>query len=207
MAMRLLRPKGDGTPSLRLDGARVYLRPPVEDDFEPWAALREASRPFLTPWEPTWSSDTLTLPAYRRRIRQYAADWRGDQGYTFFVFRRADDALAGGVGLTNVRRGIVMSASLGYWMGESFAGLGFGTDAVRAVIRFAFGHLLLNRVEAACIPENEPSRRLLLRVGFEQEGYARRYLRINGAWRDHLLFAMLSDRSDPRPDTRPDVRA
>jgi ribosomal-protein-alanine N-acetyltransferase len=191
--MRLLRPRADSPPILRLVGEKIYLRPPQEEDFDTWAALREESRDFLVPWEPTWPSDALTLSSYRRRLRQHAIDWRSDSGYSFFIFRSTDDALLGGVSLSNVRRGIVMSASLGYWMGAPYARRGYGSDGVRTILRFAFGQLMLNRVEAACIPENDASRRLLERVGFEQEGYARKYLRINGEWRDHLLFAMLAE--------------
>jgi ribosomal-protein-alanine N-acetyltransferase len=82
-------------------------------------------------------------------------------------------------------------------MGEAYAGRGLMTDAVRAIVPYVFETLRLHRLEAACLPTNEPSKRLLRRVGFTEEGYARQYLRIDGAWRDHVLFAMLE--SDPRP--------
>ena len=103
----------------------------------------------------------------------------------------------GGVTLSNVRRGVAQAASVGYWIGERFARQGYMTEAVLAVVEFAFEELGLHRVEAACLPENDASRSLLLKVGFRQEGYARQYLRINGKWQDHLLFEMLRD--DPRP--------
>ncbi len=70
------------------------------------------------------------------------------------------------------------------------------TEAVCAALRFAFGPLRLNRVEAACLPSNAASQRVLEKVGFAREGRARRYLRINGQWQDHDLFALLQD--DPR---------
>lgn len=180
-----------------VDGARVTLRFPRATDFDEWARLREASRAFLTPWEPTWASDELTRGAYRRRLRRYADDIRADQAYAFFAFRQDNGALVGGLTLSGIRRGVTQSCSLGYWMGEAHAGRGLMTDAVRAIVPYVFETLRLHRLEAACLPTNEPSKRLLRRVGFTEEGYARQYLRIDGAWRDHVLFAMLEN--DPRP--------
>ena len=103
-----------------------------------------------------------------------------------------DDALVGGIGLSNVRRGVSETASLGYWVGEPYARQGYMSAALPLVLDFAFERLRLHRVEAACLPTNIPSRALLTRAGFHQEGHARQYLCIEGKWQDHLLFAMLS---------------
>lgn len=178
---------------LRLVGDRVFLRPPERGDYEEWATLRARSRGFLAPWEPTWPPDALSRSSYRSRLARYAEDWRTDQGYNFFIFRREDEALAGGVGLSNVRRGVAETASLGYWMGEPFAGRRYMTAALPLVLDFAFARLRLHRVEAACLPTNVPSRSLLLRTGFREEGYARGYLLIDGKWQDHVLFAILRE--------------
>jgi ribosomal-protein-alanine N-acetyltransferase len=178
---------------LRLVGDRVFLRPPERGDYEAWASLRARSRGFLAPWEPTWPPDALSRSNYRSRLSRYAEDWRTDQGYNFFIFRNDDDALAGGVGLSNVRRGVAETASLGYWIGEPFARQRYMTAALPLVLDFAFIRLRLHRVEAACLPSNVPSRALLLRTGFQQEGYARGYLLIDGKWQDHLLFAILRE--------------
>ena len=175
-----------------IEGESVFLRIPEMGDFAEWAALRERSRGFLTPWEPTWPADDLTRGAFRRRLRRYAEDVRTDQAYAFLVFRGSDDALVGGLTLANVRRGVAQTASLGYWMGAPFAGRGYMSAAVRAVTSFSFGPLRLHRLEAACIPTNAPSMRLLESTGFQREGLARRYLCINGAWQDHLLYALLA---------------
>jgi ribosomal-protein-alanine N-acetyltransferase len=195
--MAFLRSVTQGDVFDPVDGERVTLRFPRAIDFDEWARLREASRNFLTPWEPTWASDELTRGAYRRRLRRYADDIRADHAYAFFAFLRGNGALVGGLTLSGVRRGVTQSCSLGYWMGEAHAGRGLMTDAVRAIVPYVFETLRLHRLEAACLPTNEPSKRLLRRVGFTEEGYARQYLRIDGAWRDHVLFAMLE--SDPRP--------
>jgi ribosomal-protein-alanine N-acetyltransferase len=162
-------------------------------DYGDWAALREASREFLIPWEPIWPADDLTRGAFRRRVRRYAEDLRTDQGYAFLILSNADGALLGGLTLANIRRGVAQAASLGYWMGLPFVRRGYMTAAVRAIIPFAFTSLRLHRLEAACIPSNAASIRLLEKTGFAREGYAREYLCINGAWQDHLLFARLAD--------------
>jgi len=174
-------------------GEGVMLRIPQVTDYGDWAALRELSRDFLTPWEPTWPVDDLSRSAFRRRIRRYAEDLRTDQGYAFLIIRSSDNALVGGLTLANVRRGVAQAGSLGYWMGQPFVDRGYMTAAVRAVIPFAFGTLRLHRLEAACIPTNTASIRLLENTGFIREGYARDYLCINGIWQDHLLYGRLKD--------------
>ena len=118
-------------------------------------------------------------------------DWRDDQGYAFFLHRNDDGALVGGMTLTNVRRGVAQTVSLGYWMGQRFAGKGYMSAAVRTIIPYAFGALGLRRVEAACVPHNAASVGLLERVGFSREGVARQYLCINGTWMDHALYAFV----------------
>ena len=174
-------------------GDGVVLRTPQMTDYTEWAALREKSRAFLTPWEPTWPEDDLSRGAFRRRIRRYVEDLRADQGYAFLIVRGADNALVGGLTIANVRRGVAQAGSLGYWMGQPFARQGYMTAAVRAIVPFAFTTLRLHRLEAACIPTNTGSIRLLENTGFVREGYAREYLCINGAWQDHLLYARLKD--------------
>lgn len=174
-------------------GQKVELRAPEMRDFEAWSALRGASREFLRPWEPTWPPNDLTRPAFRARIKRYGQDVRADASYPFFIYRLGDGVLVGGLTLGQIRRGVAQTASLGYWMGEAHAGQGLMSDAVRALLPYAFATLRLRRIEAACLPENAPSIRLLERIGFTREGYARSYLCIAGAWRDHLLYAILAN--------------
>ena len=194
MALFRLGPTSENATFVRGEG--VYLRPPDMRDFEAWAGLRERSRAFLTPWEPTWPGDDLTRSSFRRRLRRHQQEIDSDEAYPFLVFRE-DDALLGGLTLGQVKRGVVQAATLGYWIGAPYAGRGFMSRAARAAISFAFSTLRLHRIEASCLPHNEASIRLLERVGFTREGYARAYLRINGAWQDHLLYSLLE--SDPTP--------
>ena len=181
----------DPLPSVMGEG--VMLRTPQVTDHTEWAALREQSREFLTPWEPIWPADDLSRSAFRRRIRRYAEDLRSDQSYAFLIFRSTDGRLVGGLTLANVRRGVAQAGSLGYWMGLPHVRHGYMTAAVRAIIPFAFSTLRLHRLEAACIPTNTASIGLLENTGFIREGYAREYLCINGIWQDHLLYGRLKD--------------
>jgi [ribosomal protein S5]-alanine N-acetyltransferase len=176
-----------------IEGAGVFLRAPQSGDYAEWAALRETSRAFLTPWEPTWPADDLTRSAFRRRLRRYTEDQRNDQAYAYFLFRSGDQVLVGGLTLANLRRGVAQAGSLGYWIGAPYARRGYMTAAVAALIPYAFTTLRLHRLEAACIPTNAASISLLEKTGFEREGYAREYLCINGQWQDHLLYARLRD--------------
>jgi ribosomal-protein-alanine N-acetyltransferase len=178
--------------SLTLNGRGVRLRAPRLRDYRAWATLRRQSHGFLQPWEPTWPEDDLDRNAYRRRLAAYSREIDAGAAYPFFIFRTADDALVGGATLSNVRRGVAQMATLGYWMGQPYAGQGYMSAAMRPLIGFAFGGLGLHRVEAACLPENEASRRLLLKSGFREEGRARAYLKINGRWSDHLLFGVIA---------------
>jgi ribosomal-protein-alanine N-acetyltransferase len=176
---------------------RLYLRPPVRADWAPWAELRGESREFLVPWEPTWPDDALTKPAFRRRLARYSEDWSRDLGYSFFIFRRVDDSIVGGITIANVRRGVAQTCSFGYWVGKRYARQGYMTEAVHGACTFVFDQLSLHRVEAACLPINEPSKGVLLQSGFRYEGLAKRYLKIDGRWQDHMQFALLREEFYP----------
>ncbi len=188
---------GASFPAVTLRGQTLYLRPPRQQDFEEWATLRAESRAYLEPWEPIWPADALTRASFSRRIKRQAAEWQADAGYAFLLFARPGgarfDKLVGGLNLSNVRRGVAQMATMGYWIGQAFAGRGLMTEAVRLVVEFSFEQLHLHRVEAACIPNNLASRRVLEKSGLLHEGLAPRYLRINGEWQDHLLFGIDSE--------------
>lgn len=177
---------------LRLDGKGVRLRPGRMGDYEQWAALRGQSKAFLQPWEPTWRDDDLTRGSFRRRISAYNYDLDRHLSYPLFIFRETDFALVGGITLGQVRRGVIQSATIGYWIGQDHAGKGYASAAVEASVSFAFNRLALHRVEAACVPDNFASQRVLMKQGFQLEGQASSYLKINGVWRDHLLFGRVS---------------
>lgn len=174
-------------------GQGVTLRSPRASDHEAWADLRQISHAYLQPWEPSWPEDDLTRAAFRRRLTIYAREMEAGNAWPFFIFADVDQALVGAITLSNVRRGVAETGTIGYWIGQPFAGRGLGSAAVRAVVDHAFDELNLHRVEAACVPDNTASRRVLEKSGFVLEGQARAYLKINGVWADHLLFGVVND--------------
>jgi ribosomal-protein-alanine N-acetyltransferase len=189
--MALFRITRSVDPAPLLHGDGLYLRPAQSNDYLAWVNLREKSREFLTPWEPIWPADDLTRGAFRRRLRRQQEEIARDESFAFLIFQDHSHLLLGGITIGGIRRGVAQAASLGYWMGAPHAGKGHMTRAVGVVAAFGFSTLRLHRLEAACIPENAASAKLLERNGFQREGFARAYLCINGAWRDHYLFGLL----------------
>jgi len=188
---------------------RVILRRPRAEHFEQWAQLRADSADFLQPYEPEWTRDELSKSAFRQRLRRHESEIKSGRGMPWFVFLNSDDStsapskdelLVGGLTLSNIKRGVSQTATLGYWMGERYAGQGYMSEAVKTVCTFAFNQQRLHRIEAATVLTNERSQHLLRTCGFFEEGKARSYLKIAGHWHDHTLFARLA--SDPTPNER-----
>jgi ribosomal-protein-alanine N-acetyltransferase len=175
-------------------GERVILRPPKKADWRAWASLRAGSRDHLQPFEPTWGPAHLTRRGFCRRIelarRDPAVEMR-------LIFAREDGALLGGVTLNNIRRGVTQSCSLGYWIGMPHVRQGYMTEALRTLVPYCFDTLGLHRIEAACLEKNVASQQLLETLGFRREGLVRGYLKIDGAWRDHVLYALLAGDRGP----------
>lgn len=164
-------------------------------DFEQWHQLRIESRGFLQPWEPSWRSDELTERAYRARVIRAEQEYSSGLSVQLLLFSRPEKLLLGGLTIGLIRRGAAQCCMIGYWMGERHSGKGHMFAALQLAIPYIFGGLQLHRIEAACIPENHRSIRLLEKAGFEREGLLREYLKINGQWRDHAMFSRLSDRA------------
>jgi ribosomal-protein-alanine N-acetyltransferase len=175
----------------RFETERLILRPAAMKDFEAWVTLRLSSRAFLVPWEPEWPDDDLTRPGFRRRVDRALREIRSDAAYPLLLERKSDRALIGGLTIGLIRRGVAQMATLGYWVGAAHARQGYMSEAVLGAVEHGFGPLRLHRIEAACLPRNIASLTLLRNCGFAQEGRAAAYLKINGAWEDHLLFARI----------------
>lgn len=191
--MALFRLPTTTAPALAPRGHGLLLRAPQMPDYVQWSELREMSRLFLTPWEPIWPSDEPDAFRSAGRLQPLHPKISPRTAYPFLVFRESDGALVGGVTLANVRRGIVQAGTLGYWVGQPYAGKGYMTAALRVLLPTLFGELNLHRVEAACIPTNQSSIRVLEKCSFAREGLARRYLCINGVWQDHYLYGLLDE--------------
>jgi ribosomal-protein-alanine N-acetyltransferase len=170
---------------------RLILRLPQQADFADWSHLRGVSKDGLIPFEPKWAANELSRDSFRLRLRFYQREFRDSTGYPFFIFTKEGNNLLGGITLSNVRRGVTQSGSIGYWIGQPFQKNGYMTEAVKALGVYAFKELGLHRIDAASLPENLASIRVLEKCGFQKEGLAREYLCINGQWQDHLLFGWL----------------
>jgi ribosomal-protein-alanine N-acetyltransferase len=188
-------PSADGLP--RLKGRGVLLRLPEMRDYEPWYRLRLESRDFLKPFEPRWTEADLDRRVFTSRVRRARTEARDGTDYSFFVYStEGPETLVGGVTLSNVRRRAAQFVTLGYWMGQRFAGQGLMTEAVGVVVPFIFDDLRLHRIHAAFLPHNMASRRVLEKNGFVEEGFAKHYLQIDGRWADHVLFGLTRERYD-----------
>jgi [ribosomal protein S5]-alanine N-acetyltransferase len=183
--------------AIELESATHLLRLSHYSDFNQWHKLRAESRRFLEPWEPTWRHDELTEGAYRARVIRGKQEYNSGQAVPLFIFLKEDMRLLGGLTIGYIRRGAAQSCMVGYWMGERHSGNGHMFAALGLVIPYIFSGLELHRIEAACIPDNERSMRLLEKAGFQREGYLRGYLKINGQWRDHVMFSRLASDAEP----------
>lgn len=178
-----------------LKGRRVMLRAPVKGDYREWARLRGESRAFLEPWEPRWAEDELDRSVWHYRLRRYRDDFARGTAQAFFIFDVETGSLLGGVTLGNIRRGVSRSGHIGYWIGQKHAGKGYMVDALELLAEHAFDTMRLHRIEAACIPNNRRSVRVLEKAGFTREGLLRSYLKINDDWQDHYLYSLIADDS------------
>ena len=179
------------TRKVRIETERMTLRLPAHSDFRAWTGLRAQSVDFLQPWEPAWAADHLTRKAFTNRIYWAQRAWTSGSAMALFLERRQDGALMGALTLDNIRRGPAQSGTLGYWIGAPFARQGYMSEAIKATVHHAFHALDLSRIEAACLPENTPSRGVLEHCGFKYEGVAQSYLQIANRWRTHVLYANL----------------
>lgn len=173
-----------------LQGTRVTLKPPCLEDYTQWSGVRLKNKDFLTRYEPAWPKDCLTLEFFARRLTRQDKNRHAGVGAYFLIHK--DHQIIGGINLNNIQMGAARHASLGYWLDEDHQGLGYMTEALSLIIDYAFNVLKLRRLNAACLPENNRSINMLLRLGFEEEGYAQKYFQINGCWQDHRLFGLVS---------------
>jgi [ribosomal protein S5]-alanine N-acetyltransferase len=179
---------------LQTSAGLVGVRPVRLRDGRPWAEIRARDERHLAPWEP----DSPGLWAQRNTPAEWPARWSalraiGRRGLALPFAITVDDGFVGQVMVGNVVRDPLWSAYVGYWVGSHVTGSGVTTAAVALVLDHCFGPVRLHRVEATVRPENAASRRVLAKLGFREEGLFRRYLNVDGAWRDHLCYALTSE--------------
>ena len=183
-------------PKINIETENLTMRLPQMIDRDEWINLRRKSADFLMPWEPNWQDDHLTKKSFTQRVEWARKSVQNNTAIPLFIIRRSDQLLIGAITFDNIRRGPAQTATIGYWTGEPYIRQGFMGDALPAVVNYAFETLDLSRIEAACLPKNLASRRVLEKSGFKYEGVAQSYLQISGRWRNHVLYANL--RNDRR---------
>jgi [ribosomal protein S5]-alanine N-acetyltransferase len=179
---------------LRVAAGQIALRPVRLRDGSAWSRFRLRDEAYLRPWEPeaegSWAERSTTM-AWPVLCSGQRATARQGQALPFAI--TLDGQLVGQITLGNVVRGSLRSAWVGYWVESTAAGGGIATGAVALAVDHAFGPVRLHRVEATVRPENAASLRVLAKLGFREEGLLRRYLEVDGAWRDHYLLAVTVD--------------
>lgn len=187
-----------------LVGPRVMLRPLCNRDFSAWCEVRTRSRAWLKPWEPRPEPGTadpsVDGDAFGRRCRTWDRQRQFDAAYGFGLFLREGERFAGEVTLGSVQRGPFQSASVGYWIDEACAGHGYVPEGVALLMRHAFDDLHLHRLEAAIVPRNGASRRVVEKLCLREEGIAERFLQIDGVYEDHVRYAITVEEWATRRD-------
>jgi ribosomal-protein-alanine N-acetyltransferase len=190
-------------PELELVGARVLLRPLRPDDWDDWRDVRQRSRDWLEAWEPRpepGAADPVTdREAFRARCGAWDRQRHFDAAYGFGLFL-LDGQFAGEASLGSVQRGPFQSAFIGYWVDEALAGRGYVPEGVVLLLRYAFEALNLHRLEAAIVPRNTASRRVVEKLGLREEGTSLRFLQIRGVYEDHIRYAITADEWTARRD-------
>lgn len=178
---------------------RLTLDPLAERHATAFLAYHTRNRAHLEPWEPLRDESFYTLETQQAQIRASEADAERGVCARFVAFLDGDPDIVASVNLWNIRRGVIHAAIIGYSVDARYEGHGYATEAVRAVVRYAFDVLNLHRLETSYQPTNERSGRVLRKLGFVVEGYARDYLFLNGAWRDGILVSLTN------PNWRPNA--
>jgi len=179
---------------LRLEEAPTAIRPTEPSDAREQLGLRLANRDHTGPWDPLRDESFYTEAGQRLELDLDQRSWAAGNAYAFAVLDiEGRDRIIGRVALSNVVRGPWQNATLGYWIDKDSVGQGHASRAVRLALAYAFDHVGLHRVQPAIIPRNAASKRVAQKVGFRHEGRALRYLKINGVWEDHDIYALTSE--------------
>lgn len=174
-----------------LETARARIRLAGTADAPKLLRYRLENRGYLAPWEPLREPEYFTLEQCLKTIADNGENARQDRGYPLLVFDRNESSILASITFANLVRGAFQACHLGYGVAACMQGQGLMAEVLEAGIAWAFGELGLHRIMANYVPRNERSAKLLASLGFEREGYARRYLQIAGVWEDHVLTAKI----------------
>ena len=186
--------------TIRLVTPRLVLRPPRTGDVAEIRRLMRANQEHLKPWnpEPPPGEDPSSITEVSKTVLRHRREWKHGRGYVFMVSERETPArFIGKLALSGIMRGAMNGAYLGYWMAADCQSRGLVTEAIRVMLDFAFGPAALHRVQAAIMPHNVRSLRVVEKLDFRREGYAERYLQIAGKWEDHVIFARTREEHVP----------
>ncbi|QCP53862.1 30S ribosomal protein S5 alanine N-acetyltransferase [Trinickia violacea] len=172
--------------------ARVVLRTASPADSETLLAYYAANSAHLKPWEPARPPHFYERQSIEARLALMTEQMAAGNALHVLLFERSEGELIGDCNFTNIVRGPFQACHLGYALGARFEGRGLMHEALSAAIAFMFETVGLHRVMANYRPENQRSARLLEKLGFEREGLARAYLKIDGAWADHVLTSLIN---------------
>lgn len=176
-----------------MKGEHIYVRPLELIDAEELLALRQRNYDFFQPFEPIRPENYLTLEEQKKHIASGLQGAENDQSYVFGVFLRETNRLIGRIELSGIARGPFQNANVGYFLDKDHNGRGYTTEGISLCVNYAFEQVGLHRIQAGVMPRNLPSIRVLEKAGFRYEGLARRYLKINGSWEDHALYAITAE--------------
>lgn len=185
----------------RLTTARLLLSLPAPERADDVAAFYVRNREHLAPWDPPRPSGFRTAAHWHDQLARNRAEFAAGSSARFFLEEHeAPGAIVGSCSLSSIVRGAFQACNVGYALAADREGQGLMTEALRAVVRFAFDDLRLHRLQANHVPGNARSAAVLERLGFEREGLAREYLRIAGRWQDHVLTSLTNTDWRPLPE-------
>ncbi|QDY85338.1 GNAT family N-acetyltransferase [Paenibacillus polymyxa] len=183
----------NGVISMRSTHPELQIRLLQVSDAERLLEIRRENFDFFKPYEPERPEIYFTLEEQARLISDGLEAAQAGQGYTFGLFLTENNKLIGRMELSGVARGPFQNANLGYLVDPTYHGQGYATSAVKDIVHYALKELELHRIQAGVMPRNKPSHRVMEKAGFRREGLALNYLKINGVWEDHVLYAMTAE--------------
>lgn len=194
---------------VELRTSRLLIRPLAPGDRPACLTAFTDSREFWRPWIPSVNSGDSPDAQFDKRLERSDASWADQSACRFSAFALADGAFVGDCGLNNIVRAAYQNADMGWRVCRVAEGKGYAREMIRAVLAWAFAPLGtggdttpgagLHRIQANIMPQNTRSLTLARALGFREEGYAKAMLHLDGAWRDHVMFAMVAEEWKPAP--------
>ena len=177
---------------ISLENEKVFLRLPNRSDYIPWINLRNNNFSYLSCWEPDGALRKNSYSDFKIRVEWAKRGFKNKEVISMLIFRKPTLDLVGSITLENVKFGPFYSGYIGYWLGSEYYRQGLMSAALGSVINFAVRNWKITKISAATLPENTASINLLRKFNFSEEGIGRKYLKIKGNWRDHMIFSYLA---------------